>query len=101
MRTFRNINYGPNPSGDYLPCKNGDILNFSEEDLNEFKAEMFEILDSCEKHLLGITPQSNMLAVFEVVSRGLHNLKGGVGLMGYTKLERHIHELENIFITFK
>lgn len=76
-------------------------MSFSEEEIEEFKVEANELLDLAEKSLLEIDQGGDYRSSFDAVFRGLHNLKGGAGMMEFTDLQAHTHELETIFMSFK
>jgi two-component system chemotaxis sensor kinase CheA len=74
---------------------------FSEQEIEEFKAEALELLEIAEKSLLSLDQGAEFRSAFDAVFRGFHNLKGASGMMELTKLQAHTHELENILMTFK
>lgn len=76
-------------------------MSFSEQEIEEFKAEALELLDVAEKSLLSLDAGAELTSAFDAVFRGFHNLKGAAGVMELTKLQAHTHELENILMGFK
>lgn len=76
-------------------------MSFTQEDINEFKAEALEFLDSAEKSLLSLDTGNDFLKVYDVIFRCFHNLKGGAGMMELVDLQNHIHELETDFTSLK
>lgn len=76
-------------------------MSFSEQELEEFKAEAMDLLDTAEKSLLEIDGGAPFKTTFDSVFRSLHNLKGASGMMELLELQSHVHELETIFMSFK
>lgn len=75
-------------------------MSFTEQELEEFKAEAFDLLDVAEKSLLKIDCGEEFRNYFDAVFRSFHNLKGAAGMMELTALQSHMHELENILMQF-
>ena len=76
-------------------------MSFQEEDINEFKIEALEFLDTAEKSLLSLDAGAEFTKVYDTIFRCLHNLKGGAGMMEMVELQKHTHELETAFVLFK
>ncbi|AGH94531.1 chemotaxis protein CheW [Pseudobdellovibrio exovorus] len=76
-------------------------MSFSEQDLEEFKVEALELLDTAEKSLLALDQGADFKSSFDSIFRGFHNLKGAAGMMDLTHLQAHTHELESILMQFK
>jgi two-component system, chemotaxis family, sensor kinase CheA len=76
-------------------------MSFTDQEIQEFKAEVLEILESAEKSLLAIDEGASYCTEFDTVFRGLHNIKGSSGMMELPKLQAHAHELESILMRFK
>ena len=76
-------------------------MSFSNEEIEEFKVEANELLDLAEKNLMGLDQGEELAKCFDSIFRGLHNLKGGAGMMELSELQKHTHELETIFMSFK
>lgn len=76
-------------------------MSFSEQDMEEFKAEALELLEVAEKSLLALDQGGDFRPAFDAAFRGFHNLKGAAGMMELTRLQAHTHELENILMRFK
>lgn len=74
---------------------------FSNEEMEEFKAEALDLLDVAEKSLLALDSGADFRPAFDAIFRGFHNLKGAAGMMELLKLQAHTHELENILMQFK
>jgi two-component system chemotaxis sensor kinase CheA len=76
-------------------------MSFTQEDLEEFKVEAIELLDTAEKSLLALDQGADFKSSFDSVFRGFHNLKGAAGMMELTEIQAHTHELETILMSFK
>lgn len=76
-------------------------MSFSEQELEEFKAEALELLELAEKSLLALDGGAEFRPSFDAIFRGFHNLKGAAGMMELLELQAHTHELENILMSFK
>lgn len=76
-------------------------MSFSEEEIEEFKAEALELLDVAEKSLLALDGGAAFQSTFDNVFRSFHNLKGASGMMELLDLQAHTHGLENILMPFK
>ncbi len=77
------------------------MSSFSQEEIEEFKVEAQELMDMSEKSLLALDQGGEFKTCFDSIFRGLHNLKGGAGMMEFLELQAHTHELETIFMSFK
>lgn len=71
------------------------------QDLNEFKIEAYELLDTAEKSLLALEEGEEFRKHFDAIFRTFHNLKGASAMMDLVDLESHMHQLENILMGFK
>ena len=76
-------------------------MSFSEQDLQELKAESLELLDAAEKSLLALDQGAKFGPNFDSVFRAFHNIKGASGMMEQTRLESHTHQLESLLMEFK
>lgn len=76
-------------------------MSFSPEEIEEFKAEAIELLETAEKSLLAVDQGAEFKASFDSIFRCFHNLKGASGMMELLDLQAHTHELENILMKFK
>lgn len=65
------------------------------DELNEFKIEAGELLETAEKSLLSLEQGGDFKSNFDAIFRVFHNLKGASGMMGLTELGQHMHVLEN------
>lgn len=76
-------------------------MSFSDQEMQEFKAEAMDLLETAEKSLLTLDQGGQFQSVFAVIFRAFHNLKGASGMMELTSLQAHTHELETILMRFK
>lgn len=76
-------------------------MSFSAEEIEEFRAEVLELIDATEKSLLALDQGAEFRACFNTIFRGFHNLKSASAMMEMHRLEEHSHELENILMGFK
>lgn len=78
-----------------------DQINFSKEELNEFKIEVLEMLESSEISFLKLEKGELLKNEYQSIFRAFHSIKGGAGMFNLQKLQHHMHEIENIFQHFK
>lgn len=76
-------------------------MSCTAQELEEFKVEALELLDTAEKGLLSLDLGSDYKVAFDSIFRGFHNLKGAAGMMELTELQSHTHRLEDILMQFK
>lgn len=77
-------------------------MAFSDQEMEEFKTEAFELLDVAERSLLSLDQGSgDYRTCFDAVFRSLHNLKGAAGMMELHRVQSHTHELESLLMNFK
>lgn len=76
-------------------------MTYSEQEIEEFKAESFDLLEFAEKSLLALDDGFEFRPAFDSIFRGLHNLKGAAGMMDLLALQAHTHSLETILMGFK
>lgn len=72
-------------------------MPFSPEEINEFKVEAGELLDSAEKSLMALDRGEAFSAHYDALFRVFHSLKGAAGMMELTAVQAHMHQLETIF----
>lgn len=72
-------------------------INFSAEELLEFKTEASELLDQAEDALLKIDKGASYKSNYDSIFRAFHSLKGGAGMLGMDALMKHMHHLEDHF----
>ncbi len=73
-------------------------------ELEEFKTEIFEMLDRAEQALLQfdlLEDNTMSQALYDEVFRAYHNIKGAAGMMEWNTLQHHVHQLENILMQTK
>lgn len=73
----------------------------SAEELQEFKTEALELLETAEKSLLKLDEGAAFEPEYNAIFRTFHNLKGAAGMMEFVALQSHMHSLENILTKFK
>lgn len=71
-------------------------MNFSEEEITEFRTEALELLDSAEDALLQLDRGGEFRKNYDSIFRVFHSLKGGGGMLGLTEIQNHMHKLENL-----
>jgi len=74
------------------------------EEFEEFKIEVFELLDNAEKALLefdNLPPNQAAHNLYDEVFRAYHNIKGAAGMMDWNELQHHVHKLENELMAHK
>jgi len=76
-------------------------VDFSEQEMQDFRAEAEELLLDAETHLLEMESESGYDKNYSAVFRALHSLKGASGMLGLDELRSHMHKLENIFNQYK
>jgi len=82
--------------------KNGTKTGiFSEQELEESKSDLIELLDDAETGLLNLDGGADFNSSFDSIFRALHNLKGAAGMLQLERLEAHVHEFETILLSFK
>lgn len=71
-----------------------------DDEMQEFKIEMEDLLSKAEDALLKST-ETNFRAMYDVIFRSFHSIKGASGMLGFDLLQNHFHRVENIFQNFK
>jgi len=74
------------------------------EEFEEFKIEVFELLDNAEKALLEfdkLPANQGAHNLYDEVFRAYHNIKGAAGMMDWNELQHHVHKLENELMNHK
>lgn len=72
-------------------------FEFTEEEIQEFKAEALELLDEAEDSFLKLDKDKNLSAHYDVIFRAFHSVKGGAGMLNMEALRDHMHLVENAF----
>jgi two-component system chemotaxis sensor kinase CheA len=73
----------------------------SSEELQEFKTEALELLETAEASLLKLDEGAAFEPEYNAIFRTFHNLKGAAGMMEFIPLQTHMHTLENILTNLK
>ena len=78
-------------------------MEFSTEELNEFKTEAEDLLDQAENALLALDedPSLSLGLHYDAIFRAFHSIKGAAGMMEMTLLQSHMHQLEHLLTGFK
>ena len=76
-------------------------MSFTPEEVNEFKAEAFELLEGAERSLFELEAGAAFEPAFDAVFRAFHNLKGASGIMELFRLQEHVHALETLLMKYK
>ncbi len=76
-------------------------IDFSEEELQEFRNEASELLDQAETQLMTMDQTTDFNTSYDATFRVFHSLKGGAGMLGMEDLQHHMHKLETQFQNFK
>lgn len=87
---LKTINFLVNATGDQMS-------DFSDSEIQEFKVEAFDLLDSAEQNLLEIDKGGSFAKNYDAIFRAFHSIKGAAGMLGLTDLQNHMHQLENHF----
>lgn len=75
-------------------------MDFSNEEIPEFKNDCIEMLDESESIFLQGLQQMSQ-EHYNIIFRCFHSLKGGAGMFGFKAVQIHMHNLENEFLKFK
>lgn len=67
-----------------------------DEMLNEFLIEVDELFAEAEDSLLAIEKKKDFNENYNSIFRVFHSVKGAAGMFGLTKLQEHMHFLENL-----
>jgi two-component system chemotaxis sensor kinase CheA len=74
------------------------------DEFEEFKIEILEMLDRAEKALLEFDQLPDNISapsLYDEVFRAYHNIKGAAGMMEWEVLQHHVHQLENVLMDSK
>jgi FixJ family two-component response regulator len=72
-----------------------------QEELQEFKIEATDLLNEAENSLLLVEKGEDFERHYDSIFRAFHSLKGAAGMLELTKLQDHLHTIENHFQQFK
>lgn len=75
-------------------------MDFTSEEINEFKCDCIEMLDESEKIFLKGSDSFSQ-EQYNTIFRCFHSLKGGAGMFGFQKIQSHMHKLEADFLNYK
>lgn len=73
----------------------------SNQEIDEFKVEAFELLDLAERSLLSLDSDGPFQENYDAIFRTFHNIKGAAGMMNLEVLQAHMHVLENLLVAFQ
>ena len=73
----------------------GKKMAFTEEEINDFRVEAEELLDSAEQALLALDKGADFKAHYDAIFRAFHSIKGAAGMMEMFDVQAHMHQLEN------
>ncbi|MFM8315660.1 MAG: response regulator, partial [Deltaproteobacteria bacterium] len=76
-------------------------MEFSQEDIREFCQEATELLEAAEESLLALDKGGPFQTHYDAIFRAFHSTKGGAGMMELTRLQAHMHQLENQLVQCK
>ncbi len=78
------------------PSCEGAPTTLEQEALREFLIESHDNLEQLERDLLALESEPDSEALINGVFRSIHTIKGTAGFLGFSKLERLTHVIENI-----
>ena len=76
-------------------------IDFSDEDIQEFRIEAQDLIELAEQHLLALDQGGDFKKNFDAIFRVFHSIKGTGGALGWTSLQDHFHQLESQFLICK
>jgi len=76
-------------------------MEFSNDDLEEFRQESDDLLNEAEAALLNLEQGATLKDHYDAIFRSFHSLKGAAGMLGLDELQKHVHQLEHIFQSIK
>lgn len=74
------------------------------EELEEFKVEILELLESAERALMAfeeLPENQSSESLYNEVFRSYHNIKGAAGMLEWKELMDHVHQLETVLMQTK
>lgn len=75
------------------PADFGDEMD---EIIEDFKVEAGELIDSLDQDLLSLEQTPDNLELLNQIFRPVHTIKGNASFLGFDKLTRFTHQLENL-----
>lgn len=76
-------------------------MNFTDEEIQEFKIEATDLLNEAENALLSVESGADFKKSYDKIFRSFHSLKGAAGMLELNVLQSHMHKIENLFQQFK
>jgi CheY-like chemotaxis protein len=76
-------------------------MEFTQEELDEFKVESTELLSEAEKSLLIVEKGGDFKSNYDSIFRAFHTLKGAAGMLELDNLQQHMHQIEHLFQKLK
>jgi CheY-like chemotaxis protein/HPt (histidine-containing phosphotransfer) domain-containing protein len=76
-------------------------LSFAPEEVEEFKNEALELLAMAEMSLLQVEAGEELKPRYDAIFRCFHSLKGAAGMLDWTELASHMHQIEDQFTAYK
>ncbi len=76
-------------------------MDLSAQEIEEFKIESQELLEAAENALLNVEKGDDFKKNYNEIFRSFHSLKGAAGMLDMNALQKHMHQLENIFEKYK
>ncbi|GAB5407539.1 MAG: chemotaxis protein CheA [Aureliella sp.] len=98
LHALRCVLNGDEPSADKEQSKTlaSPAKNVQEETLREFLIESFDNVEQLERDLLALEETPDSVELVNGAFRSIHSIKGAAGYLGFCKLERLTHAIENI-----
>jgi FixJ family two-component response regulator len=72
-------------------------FQMTDEDVQEFLVEATELLDVAEEKLMKIDQGEEFPKNYDAIFRAFHSIKGASGMLGWNKLQNHMHQVETHF----
>ncbi len=76
-------------------------MEFTEEELEEFRTESEELLAEAERSLLKVERGEDFKSNYDSIFRAFHSLKGAAGMLELLELQDHMHKVEHLFQSYK
>lgn len=76
-------------------------FQMTDEDVQEFLVEATELLDVAEERLMKIDQGEEFPKNYDAIFRAFHSIKGAAGMLGWTNLQNHMHQIETHFQNLK
>jgi CheY-like chemotaxis protein/HPt (histidine-containing phosphotransfer) domain-containing protein len=76
-------------------------VDFTEDEINEFKFDALEMFDGAERDLLALDRGGDFKVTYDSLFRVFHSLKGAAGMMALVALQEHLHRLESLLVQCK